>query len=104
VMQRIKATAHRPAGGSDPRVGAGVVDFLAAVSTDSPMTDAPSPTRTSAPVAVPPLPSAPDHRARDTALTGAAACGGLLAVMLCVRAIPTRLRRMPPGYRNILND
>ena len=36
VMQRIKATAHHPAGGSDPRVGAGVVDFLAAVSTDSP--------------------------------------------------------------------
>jgi membrane-anchored mycosin MYCP len=104
VMQRIKATAHHPAGGSDPRVGAGVVDFLAAVSTDSPMTEAPLPTRTSAPVAVPPLPPAPDHRARDTALTGAAACGGLLAVMLCVREIRTRLRRTSPGSRNILSN
>jgi membrane-anchored mycosin MYCP len=104
VMQRIKATAHHPAGGSDPRVGAGVVDFLAAVSTDSPMTEAPLPTRTSTPVAVPPLPSAPDHRARDTALTGAAACGGLLAVMLCVREIRTRLRRTSPSSRNIMSD
>ena len=96
VMQRIKATAHHPAGGSDPRVGAGVVDFLAAVSTDSPMADASSAARTSAPVAVPALPSSPDHRARYTAFTGAAVCGGVLAVMLSVRAIRTRLRRMAP--------
>ena len=104
VMQRIKATAHHPAGGSDPHVGAGVVDFLAAVSTDSPTAQAPSATRTSAPVAAPALPPAPDQRARDTAFTGAAVCGGLLAVMLCVRAIRTRLPRTAPGSRNILSD
>ena len=62
VMQRIKATAHHPAGGSDPRVGAGVVDFLAAVSTDSPTAQAPSATPTSAPVAEPATPPAPDHQ------------------------------------------
>jgi membrane-anchored mycosin MYCP len=104
VMQRIKATAHHPAGGSDPRVGAGVVDFLAAVSTDSPTVQAPSATRQSVPVAEPVLPPAPDHRARDTAFTGAALCGGLLAVTLCVRAIRTRLGRTAPGRRNILSD
>jgi membrane-anchored mycosin MYCP len=104
VMQRIKATAHHPAGGSDPRVGAGVVDFLAAVSTDSPTAQAPSTTRTSAPVAEPVLPLAPDHRARHIAFTGAALCGGLLVVMLCVRAIRTRLPRTARGSRNILSD
>jgi membrane-anchored mycosin MYCP len=104
VMQRIKATAHHPAGGSDPRVGAGVVDFLAAVSTDSPTAQAPPATRTSAPVAEPALPPPPDHRARDTAFTGAAVCGGLLAATLSVRALRTRLRRTALGSRNILSD
>jgi membrane-anchored mycosin MYCP len=103
-MQRIKATAHHPAGGSDPRVGAGVVDFLAAVSTDSPTAQAPPANRTSAPVAEPTLPPPPDHRARDTAFTGAAVCGGLLAATLCVRALRTRLRRTALGSRNILGD
>jgi membrane-anchored mycosin MYCP len=104
VMQRIKATAHHPAGGSDPRVGAGVVDFLASVSTDSPTAQAPPATRTSAPVAEPALPPPPDHRARDTAFTGAAVCGGLLAATLSVRALRTRLRRTALGSRNILSD
>ena len=104
VMQRIKATAHHPAGGWNPCVGAGVVDFLAAVSTDSPTAQTPSATRMSAPVAEPVLPPAPDHRARDTAFTGAALCGGLLAVTVCVRALRTRLRRTSPGGRNVLSD
>jgi membrane-anchored mycosin MYCP len=104
VMQRIKATAHHPGGGSDPRVGAGVVDFLAAVSTDSPASQAPLATRTSAPVAEPAIPPPPDHRARHMAFTGAAVCGGLLAVTLCVRATRTRLRRTAPDGRNVLSN
>jgi membrane-anchored mycosin MYCP len=104
VMRRIKATAHHPAGGSDPRVGAGVVDFLAAVSTDSPTGEAPSGYRSSSPVAEPVVPPVPDHRARHTAFTGAALCGGLVATMLCVRAIRTRLPRTAAGSRNILSD
>jgi membrane-anchored mycosin MYCP len=104
VMRRIKATAHHPAGGSDPRVGAGVVDFLAAVSTDSPTGQAPSGYRSSSPVAEPVVPPVPDHRARHTAFTGAALCGGLVATMLCVRAIRTRLPRTAAGSRNILSD
>ena len=51
VMQRIKATAHHPPGGWDPRVGAGLVDVLAAVSTDTPASLAPAPPR--APVPIP---------------------------------------------------
>jgi membrane-anchored mycosin MYCP len=104
VMQRIKATAHHPAGGSDPRVGAGVVDFLAAVSTDSPTSQTSPPTPTPAPITEPELPSPPDHRARHMAFTGAAVCGGLLAVTLCVRATRTRLRRTAPDSRNVLSD
>jgi membrane-anchored mycosin MYCP len=104
VMRRIKATAHHPSGGSDPRVGAGVVDFLAAVSTDSPTGEAPLATRTSAPVAEPVVPPAPDHRARHIAFTSAALCGALVAVLLCVRAIRIRLPGTAFGSRNILSD
>jgi membrane-anchored mycosin MYCP len=104
VMQRIKATAHHPAAGSDPRVGAGVVDFLAAVSTDSPTSQAPLATRTSAPVAEPAIPPPPDHRARHTAFTGAAVCGGLLVMTLCVRATRARLRRTAPDGRNVVSN
>jgi membrane-anchored mycosin MYCP len=104
VMQRIKATAHHPARGSDPRVGAGVVDFLAAVSTDSPMAEAPPVARTSVPVAAPALLPSPDRRARLTAFTGAAACGAVLAVSLSARAVRNRLRRMASGDRNITSD
>ena len=104
VMQRIKATAHHPAGGTDPRVGAGMVDFVAAVSTDSPTAEMPPAPPTAAPVAEPAPPPTADHSARHTAVAGAAVCGGLLAVTLCIRAVSTRLRRRAPGSGNILSD
>jgi membrane-anchored mycosin MYCP len=92
VMQRIKATAHHPPGGWDPRVGVGVVDLLAAVSTDPPSSP-PPPARTPVPM-LPPPPAAPaDHGARDTAVTGAAVCGGVLVVVLTTGALWARLRR-----------
>lgn len=98
VMQRIKATAHHPPGGWDPRVGAGVVDLLAAVSTDPPPSSPPRPARTSVPI-LPPPPAAPtDHGARDTAFTGAAACGGVLVVVLTAGALWARLRRARSRY------
>ena len=100
VMQRIRATAHRPAGGWDQRVGAGMVDVLAAVSTDSP-------TNPILPTAPTPLPvelarPAPPSRASHAAFTGAAVCAGLLAMTLSVRTLSTRLRRTKS--RNILRD
>jgi membrane-anchored mycosin MYCP len=98
VMQRIKATAHHPPGGWDPLVGAGLVDMLAAVSTDTP-TDPPAPPlRASTPIPQPPLPAPPDHRARNTAFTGAVVCGGLLTLVLALGGMWTRRRR------NILRD
>lgn len=93
VMQRIEATAHHPPGGRDPLVGAGVVDFLAAVSTDPPVSPPFSPPRTPVPIAPPPPPARVDHAGRDMALVGAAICGGALAVVLIVGALTTRLRR-----------
>ena len=93
VMQRIEATAHHPPGGWDPLVGAGVVDLLAAVSTDPPAIPAPLPQRTPVPIAPPPLPAPADHGSRNTAFMGAAICGGVLAVMLTIGALTARLRR-----------
>ncbi len=93
VMQRIEATAHHPPGGWDPLVGAGVVDFLAAVSTDPPAGPSLSPPRTPVPIAPPPIPSPTDHGGRDAALVGAAICGGVLALVLIGGALTARVRR-----------
>jgi membrane-anchored mycosin MYCP len=93
VMQRIKATAHHPPGGWDPRVGAGLVDVLAAVSTDPPASLAPAPPRAPVPILPAPLPAPADHSARNTAFTGAAICGGLLVAVLATGALRTRLPR-----------
>ena len=111
VMQRIKTTAHHPPSGWDPRVGAGLVDFLAAVSTDVPTDPTPPPPWTSVPILEPPLPAPPDHSARHRAFTGAAVCGGVLAALLAFSAVQTRLRRADsrPGWstptgENVLGD
>jgi membrane-anchored mycosin MYCP len=107
VMQRIKATAHHPPGGWDPLVGAGLVDVLAAVSTDTPTAPPGPPARRSAPILEPMRVAPPDHRARNAAFTGAAICGGLLAVLLTLGGMWTRLRRTqvrPSGSRDILRD
>jgi membrane-anchored mycosin MYCP len=99
VMQRIKATAHHPPGGSDPLIGSGLVDALAAVSTDTPTAPPASPARTSAPIPARSPRATPDHRARDTAFAGAATCGAVLVLVLALGAVWTRRRS-----RNILRD
>jgi len=93
VMQRIEATAHHPPGGWDPRVGAGIVDFLAAVSTDPPASTSPPAPRTPVPIAPPALPAPVNHGSRDAAFVGAAILGGVLALMLATAALRARLRR-----------
>jgi membrane-anchored mycosin MYCP len=107
VMQRIKATARHPPGGWDPLIGSGLVDALAAVSTDTPTAPPAPPARTSAPIPEPSPAAPPDHRARDTAFTGAAICGSLLALLLTLGTMWTRLRRArarPDDSRNILRN
>ena len=93
VMQRIEATAHHPPGGWDPLVGTGVVDFLAAVSTDPPASPARLPPRPPTRIAPPPLPAPARHGSRDTAFIGAAICGGVLAVVLIIGTLAARLAR-----------
>jgi membrane-anchored mycosin MYCP len=95
VMHRIEATAHHPPGGWDPFVGNGVVDVLAAVSTDAP--ESPAPERPSTPVPITPAPSAPappDRSARVTAFAGAAVCLAGLAVAMITGLVTARLRRV----------
>lgn len=104
VMQRITATAHHPPTGRDPRVGAGPVDFLAAVSTDTPPNPAPRAARAAVPMPEPARPVPPNRRAQHTALAGAAVCGGVLTAVLTLSALLTRLRRPTPAHRNILRD
>jgi membrane-anchored mycosin MYCP len=91
VMQRIEATAHHPPAGWDPLVGAGVVDFLAAVSTDAPLSLASGPPSSPVPIVPPAAPGRPEHRARDTAFTGAAICLAVLAVVLTTGTLRPRL-------------
>jgi membrane-anchored mycosin MYCP len=94
VMQRIKATAHHPPGGRDPIVGDGVVDALAAVSTDAP---APSPASIPAAptVSVTPTNHAVEHvsRSRHFALTGASVCSAVLGIAVVSGLAGARLRR-----------
>ncbi|GBE66911.1 membrane-anchored mycosin [Mycobacterium sp. MFM001] len=91
VMQRIETTAHHPPGGRDSLVGNGVVDVLAAVSTDAPAN--PPPRDRPVPVAPPTPVAAPDRSSRNTAFTGAAICLALLAVTLIAGTVKARLRR-----------
>lgn len=112
VMQRIESTAHHPPAGWDPLVGNGVIDALAAVSTDSapqtsPIRTGPGTAEVPTPVDTPPTPGPSDHRAaRDTAFGGTAICLVALVAALAGGAakdrLPGRLRR--PGRDSVTDD
>jgi membrane-anchored mycosin MYCP len=111
VMHRIEATAHHPPDGWDPVVGAGLVDFLAAVSTDPPPSFAARPPSSPVRIAPPAAPARTDHTARDTAFTGAGICLAVLAVVLTTGTLRVRLSRARrrPGSRipcgdNVVGD
>ncbi|MUL48532.1 type VII secretion-associated serine protease mycosin [Mycobacterium sp. CBMA293] len=78
VMARIKDTAHHPAGGWNAQVGYGVIDPLAAVSTDGAPMAAPARVAT----AQSPTETGPDHRQRRIALLGTAVCIAVAAAAL----------------------
>ncbi len=105
VMQRIKATAHHPPDGRDPVVGDGVVDALAAVSTDAP---APGPASTHSAPAVTATPTMttpqPISRSRDFALTGASGCLAVLGLAVVTGLASARLRRSPSGEHGVARD
>lgn len=91
VMDRIKATAHHPPGGRNNLVGSGVIDPLAAVSTDAPPAANPGGTAPAVvPVTLPPPPP-PESGGRRTALHGAAVL--LAALVLAIGARTLRSGR-----------
>ncbi len=101
VMQRIESTAHHPPAGWDPLVGNGTIDALAAVSTDpTPQTAGTTPVELPLPTV--PAPKPRDHRARNTALAGAAICLVMLVAALPAGAGRVRLRR--PGRDGVTGD
>jgi membrane-anchored mycosin MYCP len=101
VMQRIKTTAHHPPDGRNPTVGDGVVDALAAVSTDAPAPSTPpvhpTPAVIAAPTAAPPKPA---RRSRQIAFTGASVCLAVLGVALATGLANARLRRSGVGPKS----
>lgn len=93
VMDRIKATAHHPPGGHNGLVGNGVVDPLAAVSTDAPLApDTANPATAVVPPPPRPVASSAEPPGRRTALIGAAA---LLAGLLVAAVANPRWRPHP---------
>jgi membrane-anchored mycosin MYCP len=94
VMQRIEATARRPAGGWSPVVGNGMVDPLAAVSTDPTGTGVPAPPADPRPLALPaPQPISAGVSPSRIALLGAGLCALVVAGALGLSSARTRRRR-----------
>jgi membrane-anchored mycosin MYCP len=93
VMQRIEDTAHRPPAGWDAQVGHGVVDALAAISTDGPDTSRSTAT-TQRPAPVPAEVDRSDPSSRRVAFGGAAVCV-TVAVVASMSTGPLRRRRQP---------
>ncbi len=88
VVQRIEATAHHPPGGWDPVVGNGVIDVVAAVSTDAPPTATSRPRERSTTI-----PPPADRVAKGVALTGATICFLVLTAAVSTGAVAARLPR-----------
>ncbi|MEB3034490.1 type VII secretion-associated serine protease mycosin [[Mycobacterium] nativiensis] len=100
VMDRITATAHHPPGGRDDFVGAGVIDPLAAVGSETPRPAKPA---TNAPM-VPPAPAArpgpePAASGLRAAVTGTAVLLAVLLASVTGRVVARTRRRRPtePG-------
>jgi membrane-anchored mycosin MYCP len=94
VMQRIEATARRRAGGWSPVVGNGMVDPLAAVSTDPAGTGVPAPPADPRALAVPaPQPISAGASPSRIAFLGAGLCATAAAGALGLSAARSRRGR-----------
>ncbi|MEV2218722.1 type VII secretion-associated serine protease mycosin [Nocardia vinacea] len=93
VIKRIQATAHAPAEGWSPYIGYGAIDPVAALTSEVPAQLPPK--KPSQPksqqLAVPAPPTPPDNRARNVALIGTGAIGGLL-ILGYLASFPIRRR------------
>ncbi|MCZ4078130.1 type VII secretion-associated serine protease mycosin [Rhodococcus sp. H36-A4] len=92
VIERIEATAHKPADGWNPLIGHGIIDPLAAVTAQVdgiPSAAAVDPVSMQAPV----VPDPPDLRPRSIATTGSILVGVALLLGLGI-AMPLRRRNL----------
>jgi membrane-anchored mycosin MYCP len=94
VMQRIEATAHRPAGGWNPVIGNGEIDPQAAISTEPATGTAVSPAPAARAISAPPplSPKRADHPG-TIAILGAVACAAAAVAGLAFTAARSRRAR-----------
>jgi len=98
VVQRVKATAHTPAGGWSPTVGYGMVDPVAAVSDVLPADVTAQSARNGAAQVAPPVPAlAPNTTPRTVAFAGSAAALAAVLVTFAVLDATRRHRRRTAG-------
>ncbi len=93
VIDRIERTAHAPGNGHDDRIGAGLVDPVAALTAVLP-TQAVAPNLEQA-ISAPPLPPRVDPWPRRIGVGGTLTCLALLAILLAV-SIPFRREHRRP--------
>jgi membrane-anchored mycosin MYCP len=86
VINRIKQTAHSPAGVIDNRIGYGVIDPVAALNYDVPLVP-PARENLSRPLGPPPPPPPVDNRPMATAIIGTAGLALLLAAVFGITAL-----------------
>ncbi|WP_202422297.1 type VII secretion-associated serine protease mycosin [Gordonia sp. SID5947] len=94
VMERITRTAHSPGTGHDTAIGHGVIDPVAALTSEIPR-GLPNPTD-ARPIAAPGAEPVVDHTARNVALIGAGVCAAVIAVVLLVAMPHRRVRHLDP--------
>lgn len=88
IAARIMTTAHHPPRGVDNAVGAGMIDPIAALTSDSKIIGQPNLTPKAAELSIPPPPPGADPRPNHSALIFAAAIvGTMLLTMLVVIAM-----------------
>ena len=94
VIERIKATAHRPSGGWTPSVGYGMVDPVAAVSDVLPNdVSAQAANNSTAQMPPPHARAAPDNTARNVAFIGSAAALAAALITFALLDVTRRHRR-----------
>lgn len=94
VMERITRTAHAPGTGRDTQIGYGVIDPVAALTSEIPG-ELPDPTDGEA-IAAPAVETPPDHTARTIALVGTGVCAAVIAAVLGIALPHRRVRRLDP--------
>ncbi|MEE4022359.1 type VII secretion-associated serine protease mycosin [Gordonia sp. PKS22-38] len=94
VMERIIRTAHGPGAGQDSVIGHGVIDPVAALTSQIP-DERPDATESKA-IAAPTPETPPDHTARNVALIGAGVSVAVIAAALAIALPHRRVKRLDP--------